>query len=122
MSQNSLDTRVADVEREMARQGERQVRMETKLEHHDAKLGEIGNGVKMLLERDAKRPQAISWGAIASACGGIVAIAAVGWWLIGSSPAIVDLQKRVDKLDDPDIGRVTRIEKDLGWAPRVTKF
>ncbi|MGD9806415.1 MAG: hypothetical protein AB7E81_00765 [Hyphomicrobiaceae bacterium] len=48
-----------------------------------------------------------------------VLIAGVVWWLIGTSPAVIELRDRVNKLDDPEVGRVPRIERELegagGW-------
>lgn len=114
MSQQVLEERVGNVERDLARRGQQIDRMEVDVR-------DIGSGVKQLLERDARRPQALSWASIAGTCGGLAAMAAVVWWLIGSSPAMVDLERRVTRLDDPYIGRVTRIEKDMGWQVRVTK-
>ena len=31
------------------------------------------------------------------------------------------LARRLTKLDDPDIGRITRVEKELGWAALVRR-
>jgi len=136
MSENH-EQRLSDVEREQVRQGERLSRIETD-------VGKIGAGVDKLLER----PKGLSWGAvggtIVATAGGLLSVAAVGWWLIGSSPAVRDLEKevaavrsdterkveaverRVDKLDDPEIGRVPRVERKVHeldqWAPRVTRY
>ena len=79
MSENH-EQRLSDVEREQVRQGERLSRIETD-------VGKIGAGVDKLLER----PKGLSWGAvggtIVATAGGLLSVAAVGWWLIGSSPA-----------------------------------
>lgn len=115
MSQQAIEDRVSRVEQEQARQG-------AKLDHLSGVADRTASNVEKLLERDAKRPQALSWGGIAGTCGGLAAMAAVVWWLIGASPAIVELERRMSKLDDPDIGRVPRLEKEVGWNARVTKF
>jgi hypothetical protein len=113
MSENH-EQRLSDVEREQVRQGERLGRIESD-------VGKIGAGVERLLERDAKRPQAMTFQTVAGTCVGLAAVAGVVWWLIGSAPAVQELRDRLSKLDDPDIGRVTRVEKELGWQPRVTR-
>jgi hypothetical protein len=137
MSQELLEGRVGEVEREQARQGERLGRIESD-------VGKIGTGVERLLERDAKRPQALSWGTIAATAGGLIGVAAVGWWLIGTSPAVQDLRERiadvkaaldrrvdtvekdVTRLNDPEIGRVPALERKVReldqWTPRVTRY
>jgi hypothetical protein len=135
------EQRLNDVEREQVRQGERLGRIE-------GDVGKIGAGVDKLLERDANRPKALSWGAIggaiAATAAGMISVAVVGWWVIGSSPAvrdlddkiastdrqldskIADVNRRVDRLDDPEIGRVPTVERKVrdleAWQPRVTKF
>jgi hypothetical protein len=115
MSQETLEHRVGEVEREQARQG-------AKLDHLTREVGDVATGVKTLLERDARRPQAMTWGTIAATAGGLIGVAAVGWWLVGTSPAVQELKERLTKLDDPEVGRVTRVEKELGWTPRVTRY
>lgn len=108
-----IEDRVGALEREQARQGERLGRIETD-------ISDTKDGTNKLLERDAKRPPSLTWQAIAVTCGGLGSVAAVVWWLIGSSPAVVDLEKRLSRLDDPEIGRVKRIEKQLGWQTQTT--
>lgn len=126
MSQQLLEERVGTLEREQARQG-------AKLDHLSGVVGEVSSGVKTLLERDARRPQALSWGVIAATAGGLIGVAAVGWWLIETSPAVRELNGRIDKvnervtrLDDPEIGRVPAVERKVHeldqWAPRVTRY
>lgn len=116
MSAELLQDRVGNVEQELARQGER-----IGVLSHD--VTRIGAGVDKLLERETRRPQAITWTAIGATCGGLVSIAIVVWWLISSSPAVQDITRRLDKLDDPQIGRVPALEKRVdkleGWAPQV---
>lgn len=73
------------------------------------------------IERDLRRPEALTWRALAAVCGGALTIALVGNWLIAQAPAVQELGRRVSKLDDEQIGRVTRIERRLevqapGWG------
>lgn len=114
MSQQMLEERIGYVERDLARRGEQIDRIERD-------ITKMGSGIDKLLERDAKRPEALTWRALAAVCGGALTIALVGHWLIAQAPAVQDLGRRVDKLDDPQIGRVTRIEQHLeaatpGWG------
>lgn len=132
MSDNH-EKRLSDVEREQVRQGERLGRIESD-------VGKIGAGVERLLERDAKRPPQMTWSTIGATAGGLAAVAAVGWWLVGSAPAVQALKSeigdarqalkseisdarqalkeelgavsaRVTRLDDPEIGRVPAVER-----------
>lgn len=118
MSQALLEERVGKVETEQARQG-------AQLDQIKADVAKSNAGIEKLLDRDAKRPQAITWPLIAGAACGLAGVAAVGWWLIGTAPAVQDLDRRLTKLDDRDIGRVKVLEdktRDLeAWAPRVTR-
>lgn len=109
-----MEERLGAVEREQARQGERIGRMEVD-------LSKVSTGVDKLLDRDAKRPQPMTFATIAATCVSIGAVAGVVWWLIGSAPAVVDMGKRLDRLDDPDIGRVTRLEREAGWSARIVR-
>jgi hypothetical protein len=109
-----IEERVGQLEREQARQGERLGRME-------ADLGKTAAGVERLLERDAKRPSAVTGQTIVATCAGLGVVAGVVWWLIGSSPAVQELDRRLTRLDDPEVGRVPRIEKELGWTPRIVR-
>lgn len=129
MSQQLLEDRVGQLEQEQFRQGERLGRVESD-------VGDIKSGVRQLLdrqtsaeqkalEREASAPHALTWKTIAATCGSIVAVAYVVWWLIGSSPAVVDLSKRLDRLDDPQVGRVPAVERRLdkldGWQATVRR-
>jgi len=119
MSQETLESRVGEVEREQARQG-------AKLDHLTREVGGISAGVDKLLERDAKRPQAMTWWTVFAAAGGLVSVALVGWWLVGAAPAVQDLDKRLTRLDDPEFGRIPRVEKKIqeleAWRPSITRY
>lgn len=111
---DELRNRVNKVERA-------QERFDTRLGHVERTVEKTAVGVERLLERDLRRPEALTWRALAAVCGGALTIAVVGHWLIAQAPAVRDLGRRVDKLDDADIGRVTRIEQHLsavapGWG------
>lgn len=110
----SIDERVAKVELEQAKHG-------IELRNLRADVSDVGAGVKQLLERETQRPHAITGKALAAAAAGLLAIGTVGAWLIGVAPAVQDLSRRLDKLDDRDTGRVTLIEKELGWSPRIIR-
>lgn len=116
MSQQVLEERVGQLEREQTRQGEQlgQVR---------AEVSKIGAGVEKLLDREARRPDAltgktivatlISTGVAVSMLAGFV------WWMIANAPAVESLDRRLTKLDDPELGRVRRLEVRVdtleGW-------
>lgn len=119
MSQETLESRVGDLEREQTRQG-------VQLDNLRRDVGDVSTGVKQLLERDAKRPQAMTWWTVFAAAGGLVSVALVGWWLVGAAPAVQDLDKRLTRLDDPEFGRIPRAEKQIreleAWRPSVTRY
>lgn len=117
----SVEERVSKVEDGLSR-----LSSEVRVQGHDiaglkADTSKIGAGVERLLERDAKRPQAMTWQTVVATCAGLGVVAGVGWWLIGSSPAVQDLDRRLTKLDDSEIGRVRRLERALGWSTSVNK-
>lgn len=118
MSMEVLEGRVHDLEREQARQGAVQARLVDEVK-------DVSSGVKQLLERQAGAPSTLTGKTIAATCGGLVGVAYVVWWLIGASPAVVDLRSRVDELDNPRVGRVPAMERRLekldAWTPRVTR-
>jgi hypothetical protein len=122
----SLEDRVGKVELEQARQGQDLRHLSGEVASVKASVGEVGHDVKQLLTREARRPAAVTLQTVAMTCAGLASIAAVVWWLIGTSPAVTELGRRMDRLDDPQVGRVPAIERRLetliGWHPtRVTK-
>ena len=116
MTETAYEQRVGRVEQEQARQGERMERIEGDVGRVAAVATVNSNKLDRLLERDASRPASMTPQSVAYACCGIASVGAVVWWLIGASPAVQDLDRRISKLDDPEVGRVTRIEKELGWT------
>lgn len=120
-----LDGRVEKVERELASQGQEMARQGERMGRLEADVSKIGSGVDRLLEREARAPRALTMTTVAATCGGIISIAAVVWWLISSSPAVQEITRRLDKLDDPQIGRVPSLEKRVdridGWSPQIVR-
>lgn len=121
MPTQELESRVGKVEDAVGR-----LSADVRILSHDQvavkqDIASVKSGVDKLLEREVARPSPMTWQTVAATCGGLAAVAAVVWWLIGSSPAVQDLDRRLTRLDDPDVGRVSRIEKDLGWAPRIVR-
>ncbi len=111
------DERLGHLETEVVRLGERQTRMERD-------LTKIGQGVDRLLEREAARPEPMGWRTVIGTLGSVASVIAMmaffSWWFIATSPTVLDLDRRLTRLDDRDIGRVTRLEKDVSWTPRVS--
>lgn len=94
----------------------------------DGNHSKIMVAIETLQQKDAKRGQAWDFKTAATVCGGLAAIAYVGWWLISTAPVIEELKNwlrtleaRVAKLDDPEVGKVTRIQEELRWQPVVKK-
>lgn len=90
-------------------------------------VGKLLKTVEEISERDASRPEALSWKAIAATCAGIAATGYVVWWLISTAPAVQDLRERMMLLDNRDVGyirslseRVQKLEEDRAWAPKIT--
>lgn len=98
-----LDERVGLLEREQARQGERLSRIETD-------VGKVVSGMEKLLERDARRGEALSFKSVAVTCSSLAAIAVVVWWLIDTAPSVRALEKRVD-----------RMQWQYGWTGSVER-
>lgn len=116
-----LEDRVGKVEDGLAR-----LSADVRVLSHDqvavkADLSSVKAGVDKLLEHEARRPAAVTWQTVVATCGGLVAVAGVVWWLIGSAPAVQDLRERLSRLDDAEVGRVPRLEREIGWAPRVVR-
>lgn len=60
-------------------------------------------------------------GTLGSVASVIAALCFFVWWFIETSPAMRETTRRLDKLDDPQVGRVTRIEREGSWTARVGK-
>lgn len=93
-----------------------------------ADVHKINDGVARLLEREARRPDALTGKTIiATLIATGTTIGMVGtfvWWLIAASPAVGVLESRMTRIDDPEIGKVTRLEHEIRelkrWAPSIT--
>jgi hypothetical protein len=86
-------------------------------------VGGVAAGVQTLLEREAKRGEPATWknvgGTLAITASVLGSLAVFVWWFIEASPSMRDLEKRVMRLDDPEVGRVPRLEKEAGWSAKV---
>ncbi|MGL4396605.1 MAG: hypothetical protein ACRCS9_08715 [Hyphomicrobium sp.] len=85
MSHEVLEERVGKLEVEQARQG-------LELRHVSQELRGVADGVKTLLERDARRPEALSFKTVTMTCTGLAACAVVVWWLIETAPVVRQMQ------------------------------
>ena len=125
MSHVVLEERVGKVEQTQAEQGRVQARHGEKLDRMERDISDVAVGVKQLLDREHARPDGLTAKTIAATCGSLVAVAYVMWWLIGSAPSVVSLDRRLDKLDDPQTGRVLHLERRLdkldGWHATVRR-
>lgn len=121
VSQALFEERLAKVE-----DGQARLSADVRVLSHDVvglktDVGQVKSGIDQLLQREARRPEPLGWKSIVAACAGLATVAVVGWWLVGHAPAVLDLARRLDKLDDPDVGRVPRLEREAGWAARIIK-
>jgi hypothetical protein len=121
VNQELYEERLGHVE-----QGLASVKADVRVLGHDLSalkgdVQKVGAGVEQLLSRDAKRPEPIGLKVLGGAAAALASCAIIVWWLIEHSPAVQLLDRRVSRLDDPEIGRVTRIEREMGWSARVTK-
>lgn len=111
-----LEGRVGRIETSVALIGSKQDAMASQV--HD-----VGAGVRTLLEREAKRPEPTTWKNVAGTLGATVsvmgALAIFVWWFIAASPIVQAIDKRLTRLDDPEVGRVPRLEREAGWTAKV---
>lgn len=78
-----------------------------------------------LKEKDAARPPNTNWRAVAATAlgifAGVASLSTATWWFIEVSPIVQNLDRRLTRLDDPEVGRVTQMQKEFGrWSPMVT--
>jgi hypothetical protein len=86
----------------------------------------ILQAIQSLEKRDAARPPPTNVRAIVGTtvaiAAGLGGVATAVWWFIAVSPVVQDLDRRLTKLDDPEVGKVLRMERDFGrlvpTAPR----
>lgn len=122
----SHDERLNRVERDLTEVQREQTRQGVELGAVKQGVDRLSSGMDTLLAREARAPRPLTFQTVALTCTALAAIAGVGWWLIGTSPAVQDLVRRVDRLDDPVVGRVPALERRVetltGWGPvAVTK-
>lgn len=128
MSQTELEGRVGKVEDGLAR-----LSADVRVLAHDQvglkeQVGEIGQGVKQLLDRDAKRPDALTGKTILATLittgAAVTMLTGFVWWMIASAPAVQDLDRRVTDLDHPKRGAVPALERRVetieGWRATTT--
>lgn len=116
----SLEQRVGHLEQETAK-------LHVKVEHIEATVDRTASGVDQLLSMQAAKPDALTWRVVVatllSALALISGMSAGTWWLIEHSPSVIQIDRRLTKLDDPELGRVPRLEEGVrkltGWEPRV---
>lgn len=122
MSQHDIEHRLGDVERDVAV-------LKRDVSVISGNVSEIGAGVKQLLQRDASRPEPLSWGKIGATVITMGAVLGALWtgtaWLIEHSPTVVGLERRVSRIDDKEDGKLPRIERRLNdleaWRPSVVR-
>ena len=85
-----------------------------RLDRIEGDLRDVGTGVKTLLERDARRPEALSWAKVAGTAITTLTILGGLAWLVGAavehSAAVVSLKERMD-----------HAEWKYGWTGRIDK-
>lgn len=123
MSYEALEKRVGLVEGDLGK-----LRTDVAVLGRDVSDVKTGNSailtaIQDLQRREATRPQPTNWRAVVltviTIAGGIGGAATAVWWFIGTSPVVQELDRRLTKLDDPDVGKIPRIETELHWLPSV---
>lgn len=76
--------------------------------------------------QDAARPQNTNWRTVlvtgAALFGSIGGIAAFVWWFVANSPAVQGVDKRVTRLDDPEVGKVYHLERRVDELERTQRW
>ncbi len=122
MSQHDMEQRIATVETNVAVLQRDVTRMDINIVGIDA-------GVKKLLEREAGRPEPMSYSKVGATVISMVIIVGALWgfvtWLVDHSPTVQAHERRLTKIDDKEDGRLPRIENRLrlieGWQPKVVR-
>lgn len=75
---------------------------------------------------DAARPQNTNWRTVfmtgIAIFGSIGGIATFVWWFVANSPAVQGVDKRVTRLDDPEVGKIYRMERQIEDLERVQRW
>lgn len=97
-----------------------------------ADVRDLRNDVKQLLGAISAQPERTKWWVYITAAGsGLATATALGvgvWWFVSTSPAFLDLAKRMLLLDHKTVGRVPRLKRRVdqlegrvetleGWRP-----
>lgn len=84
----------------------------------------ILQAIQNLEKRDAARPPAPNWKAITGTsiaiAAGLGGVATAVWWFIAVSPVVQDLDRRLTKLDDPEVGKVIQLQNTMRWKESTT--
>lgn len=103
---------LANSTREMA--GDLRV-LTTEVSNTTQSVRTMTDALKQIVLTEAKRGDPISvksfLGTMATGAGTIAALGAFVWWVIASSPIVMDLSNRLSKIDDPAMGRVAALER-----------
>jgi hypothetical protein len=85
----------------------------------------ILQAIQGLERRDASRPPPTNWRAVAATtlaiAAGIGGTATSVWWFIETSPSVRELDKRLSRLDDPEVGKIGRLQDEVRWMPTLKK-
>jgi hypothetical protein len=90
----------------------------------------ILQGVNALREEGARRGEGLSWKTVVTtivSTGSVIGMLSVFvWWFIASSPSVQNIERRVTRIDDRDIGhihginrRLDQLERNQGWHPQI---
>lgn len=125
MSQALLEERVGSLEGDVSRLRTDVAVLGRDVSDVKQQGSSILQAIQNLERRDATRPPPTNWRAVmltaATIAAGIGGAATAVWWFIGTSPVVQALDRRLTKLDDPEVGKVTRIEQDIRWLPTLQK-
>lgn len=125
MSQQILEERVGALEGDVSRLRTDVAVLGRDVSDVKQQGGTILQAIQNLEKRDASRPAPTNLKAVGltaiSIAAGLGGVATAVWWFIAVSPVVVDLERRLTKLDDPEIGKMVRVQEQLRWAPAVTK-
>lgn len=135
MTATDLMGRVDRVERDMYEMGADVRVLKSDVSSMKGDIIRIGDGVRELISRDAKRPEPVSgktmFGAAVGTAAGMAAIWTVVTFLIASSEPVGSLRQsiskvehRLERIDDPRDGKIAilegRVTKTEHWITSVT--
>lgn len=129
MSQIKIEERVGALEGDVSRLRTDVALLGDRVADVKSQNSTILTVVQSLEKQNLTRPKSQDFKSLAAACAALAAVAVVGWWLIGTAPVIEEiratqreLRSDLDRLDDPEIGKVPRLERQFGvWVPEVKR-